>query len=63
MRQLAQTIPDVNAMLLLEPEELGVHMLFLLKEAYPRPKVFNPNTLIAELGESGLYPADRVGEV
>ena len=63
MRQLAQTIPDVNAMLLLEPEELGVHMLFLLKEAYPRPKVFHPNGLIAELGESGLYPADRVSEV
>src|SRR5262245_5757717 len=47
----------------MEPEELGAHLLFLLKEAYPFPKVFHPNNLIAELGGSGLYPADRESEI
>jgi hypothetical protein len=33
----------------MEPEELGAHMLFLLKKEYPRPENFLPRNLISEL--------------
>jgi hypothetical protein len=63
VRQLAQTIPDVEALLLMEPEELGAHMLFLLKKEYPRPENFLPRNLISELAQSQLYPVERDTDV
>jgi len=64
MRQLPETIPDLDALLVMEPEELGAHMLFLLKDAYPQ-RHFHPGNMMGELyqGHGPAYPRDREEEV
>ena len=47
MRELIAAIPDSNALLELEPEELGAKMLFLLRAR--REEKFHPGSLLNEM--------------
>lgn len=74
MRELYATVPDPDAVLALEPEELGGLVLRLLRnrnEDFPPPNgMFHPGNLIAEAlrdgdasrGQSG-YPRERWQEI
>lgn len=44
MRELIEAIPDPNALLELEPEELGAKMLFLIRAR--RETKFHPGNLL-----------------
>lgn len=69
MRDLYETIRDPDAVLVLEPEELGGLVLRLLRKRFdgsrPQKDKFNPGTLIGEAtrdgdatrGQSGYSPA------
>jgi uncharacterized protein (TIGR02391 family) len=59
VRQLAETIPDIDTLLQLEPEELGAHLLFLLRTEDPPPKSFSPSNLIADLETNPPYTGER----
>jgi hypothetical protein len=48
MRDLIKTIPDVNALLALEPEELGAKLIFLIARR-ERDGRFHPNSYQIEL--------------
>lgn len=65
MRELITAIPDVDALLALEPEELGAKMLFLLKNR--KERMFYPSNLVTEmwLDRHGHpeYPRTRMAEV
>ncbi|WP_299653947.1 TIGR02391 family protein [uncultured Jannaschia sp.] len=67
MNELASIIPDPNALLALEPEELGAKMLFLLRA---RDQPFSPHNCVMEVRNSvgpsqGLpgYPRERRSEI
>jgi hypothetical protein len=47
MRELLTAIPDVEALLALEPEELGAKLLFLAKTR--REGMFSPDQMASEL--------------
>jgi len=65
MRELVTTIPDVEAMLALEPEELGAKLLFLAR-ARPDPE-FSPEQMASELWSTvpvtPEYPRQRQSEI
>jgi hypothetical protein len=66
MLQLVTAIPDVDALLALEPEELGARMLFLIRSR-PDAAPFNLSTLRGELWTQNLdrqlYPRHRKAEI
>jgi hypothetical protein len=66
MIQLATAIPDVNALLALEPEELGAKMLFLIRKRQ-EAGMFNVGNLRSELwtvtDNRELYPQNRKAEI
>jgi hypothetical protein len=53
--ELTQAIPNVEALLGLEPEELGAKLLFLLRERFGTEK-FYPGNLMNEPWEGSNYP-------
>src|SRR5712671_4261455 len=55
MRALFEAIPDVEALLALEPEERGAKLLFLVKAQYG-PSMFHPGNLQNELW-AGVIPS------
>src|SRR5215217_5808081 len=66
MRELLQTIPDVEVLLVLEPEELGAKLLFLIRQRFRPPQMyhivfFNELWDIHNIGAG--YPAARKPEV
>jgi len=78
MRELLTEIPDVNLLLVLEPEELGAKILFLRRKRLQSPnwtgpgqgQMFMLESLEAELwphapmmGQQGGYPAAKRAEV
>lgn len=70
MRELAQAIPDVEAVLAMAPEELGAKVLFLLRRRAWTGAVdelgrarFHLGNLTAELRDSSAYPEGRRTEV
>lgn len=66
MGDLTTAIPDVTALLALEPEELGAKILFLARRRYGE-KTFVPGNYASELlgqfGGAGGYPANSESEV
>lgn len=66
MSDLVTAIPDVNALLALEPEELGAKILFLARKRFGE-RMFHPNNYTSDLfGQFGVregYPASREAEV
>lgn len=69
MLELLDAIPDVDALLALEPEELGAKLLFLLRRAQqrdPRPhhfqNVYNSHLFQSNVG-GRTYPSERQEEV
>ena len=64
MRELVTAIPDVEALLLLEPEELGAKMLFLLRKRnqaqYHRGNI--QSEIFADGNQPG-YPRNREADV
>lgn len=78
MRELYETIPDPDAVLALEPEELGAKLLFLLRQRETRQRkpvgqphgIFHPGNLIGDVmsdgdrsrGQSG-YPREKWNEL
>ena len=66
MLQLVTAIPDVDALLALEPEELGARMLFLIRSR-PDAAQFSLSTLRGELWTQNfdrqLYPRHRKAEI
>jgi uncharacterized protein (TIGR02391 family) len=76
MRELPQAVPDVQALLAMEPEELGAKVLFLLRKRSERSQQpFHLSNLIGELwpqnypyissvsGQRSLYPHDKQSEI
>jgi uncharacterized protein (TIGR02391 family) len=70
MFELVQAIPSVEALLKLEPEELGAKLLFLARKRKFPNDIFLPDNLYAELwpsstlpGQQTPYPRDREGAV
>jgi uncharacterized protein (TIGR02391 family) len=71
MHELSLTVPDVQVLLALEPEELGAKLLFLLRKRLRFPmEMFQPNSLINELwdqhflsGRNPPYPSQQRDEV
>lgn len=70
MLNLAQAIPDVEALLALEPEELGAKLLFLLRKRNLSNSAFNPSNLNGELwtfpplpNQEPPYPRQRRNEI
>src|SRR5271165_650425 len=65
MRELLTAIPDVEALLALEPEELGAKLLFLFKGR--RQQMFSPQGLAGELWSTvpvtPEYPRQRQDEI
>jgi hypothetical protein len=65
MRELIQAIPDADALLALEPEELGAKMLFLLKNR--RERMFFPDSLVADMWIERQghpeYPRNRLEDI
>ena len=66
MGDLTTAIPDVTALLALEPEELGAKILFLTRRRHGE-KMFHPanyaSDLLGQFGAAGGYPANREAEV
>lgn len=66
MIQLARAIPSVDALLALEPEELGAKLLFLTRQREGNGK-FHPgnyvNELFGQIGGPGGYPRNREAEI
>jgi uncharacterized protein (TIGR02391 family) len=66
MWQIPKTIPDMEAMLLMEPEELGAHMLFLLRDAYAKQH-FHPGNMSGEIfnppRDQPSYPREKGEEI
>lgn len=63
MQDLLRAIPDVTALLALEPEELGAKLLFLVRRREGQGK-FHPGNYIAELfSGSGAYPLNKHKDV
>lgn len=56
MRELAQSIPDVEALLALEPEELGAKLLFCVRRRRFPQDTFHPSNLNGELWEHSFVP-------
>ena len=48
MRELIAAIPDVDALLAFEPEELGATMLFLARRSY-NADMFHPEGMAGQL--------------
>ncbi len=71
MRELHDAIPDYEAVLALEPEELGAKLLFLMRERFERvPDQLQPTEFITEVmtepevGEGGVgYPKETRVEI
>src|SRR4051812_25322346 len=66
MHNLVHVIPEVNALLALEPEELGAKLLFLVRRREGEQKMFHPGNLMNELygsTDSITYPRERQQEV
>jgi len=70
MRQLVQQIPEVDALLALEPEELGSKLLFLLRTDVSQHQngMFYPTSKINELwndrhDQSPTYSRTRINEI
>ncbi len=65
MRELLTAIPDVEALLALEPEELGAKLLFLAKTR--REGMFSPDQMASELWSTvplgPEYPRQRQSEI
>jgi uncharacterized protein (TIGR02391 family) len=66
MYELSQAIPNADVLLALEPEELGMKLLFLLRRRTFQRNMFMPSQLIAELwpsismpGQQTPYPTNR----
>ena len=51
MREIANTIPDVDMLLALAPEELAAKLLFLVRTRF-KGTMFHPNNLYRELWET-----------
>jgi uncharacterized protein (TIGR02391 family) len=70
MRELPKAIPDVDALLNLQPEELGAKLIFLMRQrltARPRELFHLLNAQLEMFGERGdglpKYPTDRNQEI
>ena len=70
MFELTRAIPDVEALLALEPEELGAKLLFLLRMRNFQNGIFNPSSLNAELwpfsplpNQQPPYPRHRQDDI
>lgn len=67
MIELPRVIPDPDLLLALEPEELAVKLLFLLRQRFGGGE-FHPGNLLYELGGDRTrgqpgYSCERVGEI
>lgn len=70
MNELTQAIPDADALLALEPEELGAKLLFLLRKRNFQRNQFHTGNLTLELfppsnypGQPTSYPRNRQEEI
>jgi uncharacterized protein (TIGR02391 family) len=70
MRELLTTIPDVEVLLALEPEELGAKLLFLWRERQqrdPQQRMLTPDGTASELWSTAPvtreYPRQRQDEI
>ncbi|CAJ2772189.1 Protein of uncharacterised function (Hypoth_ymh) [Burkholderia pseudomallei] len=68
MRELIEKFPDIEMLLGLEPEELAVEVLFILKERPETPGVYKPNAfyphiLSSEFSLSLGYPRHLLEDV
>jgi len=59
MYELTQAIPDADALLAFEPEELGAKLLFLLRKRTFQRNMFMPDQLNAELWPSTTMPGQQ----
>jgi uncharacterized protein (TIGR02391 family) len=66
MIEITQAIPDVIVLLMLQPEELGAKLLFLLRKRNFQRAMFSPSNLTAEIwpsfplpGQEGPYPTSK----
>src|SRR5580698_1234294 len=62
MLEITRAIPDVTAHLTLEPEQLGLKLLFLLGKRSFQRGIFSPTTLTAEICPSFPLPGQRYPE-
>lgn len=67
MRELLKAIPDATVLLSLEPEELAVKMMFLLR-GRSDASMFHPVELESEIwltgyNEQASYPQQHSGEI
>jgi hypothetical protein len=59
MHELTQAIPDPNVLLMLEPEELGAKLLFLLRKRNFSRDMFTPGNLNMEIWSSVNLPGQQ----
>lgn len=67
MHELANYIPDPDALLALEPQELGATIIYLIRQRPTREsEMFHPGNMENELGErsgrESAYPSEKLAE-
>lgn len=66
MRDLAKELPDINQLIVLEPEELAAKLLVVLRRCLEQPNqrhINLHNSLNEVIGKDAPYPIDRAEEV